>query len=160
VLLALYVVFQQFPRGLIVLGCVAAALAAGWYGLLRRGVVRQAPLGVALAALAVAVLVLLTGGNHLAEAILIPAGLTLSLALARAAFRRRVSLPPVSRPERPVLFYNSKSGGGKAERFGLASEARARGIEPIELTRGADLADLVQKAVANGAEGPPGPRGS
>jgi diacylglycerol kinase family enzyme len=151
-LLALYVVFQQFPRGLIVLGCVAAALAAGWYGLLRRGVVRLASLGVALVALAAPVVLLLTDGDHLAEAVLIGVGLTVSLALARTAFRRRVSLPPVPRPERPVLFYNPKSGRGKAERFGLAGEARARGIEPIELTRGADLAELVEKAVADGAD--------
>jgi diacylglycerol kinase family enzyme len=151
-LLALYVVFQQFPRGLIVLGCSAAAMAAGWYGLLRRGVVRLASLGAALVALAVPVVLLLTDGDYLAEAILIGVGLTVSLALARAAFRRRVSLPPVPRPKRPVLFYNPKSGRGKADRFGLAGEARARGIEPIELTRGADLAELVQKAVADGAD--------
>jgi diacylglycerol kinase family enzyme len=151
-LLAVYVVFQQFPRGLIVLGCVAAALAAGWYGLLRRGVVRLASLAVALVALAVPVVLLLTDGDYLGEAILIGVGLTVTLALARAAFRRRVSLPTVPGPERPVLFYNPKSGGGKAERFGLAGEARARGIEPIELTRGADLAELVRKAVADGAD--------
>ncbi|HEY6671967.1 MAG TPA: diacylglycerol kinase family protein [Solirubrobacterales bacterium] len=151
-LLAVYVVFQQFPRGLIVLGCVAAALAAGWYGLLRRGVVRLASLAVALVALAVPVVLLLTDGDYLGEAVLIGVGWTATLALARAAFRRRVSLPTVPRPERPVLFYNPKSGGGKAERFGLADEARARGIEPIELTRGADLAELVQKAVADGAD--------
>ena len=36
-LLALYVFVQQFPRGLAVLGCAAVALAAGWYGILRRG---------------------------------------------------------------------------------------------------------------------------
>jgi diacylglycerol kinase family enzyme len=151
-LLALYVVFQQFPRGLIVFGCVVAALAAGWYGLLRRGAVRIASLGVALAALAVPVVLLLTDGDHLVQAILIAVGLVVSLALARAAFRRRVALPPAPRPERPVLFYNPKSGGGKAERFALAGEARARGIEPIELTRGADLSDLVREAVAGGAD--------
>jgi Diacylglycerol kinase catalytic domain len=151
-LLALYVVFQQFPRGLLVLGCVAAALAAGWYGLLRRGVVRLASLGTAVVALAVPVVLLLTDGDHLTEAILIGVGLAASLALARAAFRRRVSLPPAPQPEQPVLFYNPKSGGGKAEQFGLSGEARARGIEPIELNRGADLAELVQKAVDNGAD--------
>ena len=151
-LLALYVVFQQFPRGLIVLGCVAAALAVGWYGLLRRGVARLASLGVALVALAVPVVLLLTDGDHLAEAILIGVGLTASLALARAVFRRRVSLPAAPPPERPVLFYNPKSGGGKAERFALADEARARGIEPIELARGDDLGELVEKAVADGAD--------
>jgi diacylglycerol kinase family enzyme len=151
-LLALYVVFQQFPRGLIVLGCIAVALPAGWYGLLRRGAVRIASLGVALAALVVPVVLLLTDGDHLGEAILIGVGLIVSLALARVAFWRRVSLPPAPPPERPVLFYNPKSGGGKAERFALASEARARGIEPIELTRGADLSDLVRGAVAGGAD--------
>jgi diacylglycerol kinase family enzyme len=151
-LLAVYVVFQQFPRGLIVLGCVAAALAAGWYGLLRRGAVRIVSLGVALVALAVPVVLLLTDGDYLAEAILIGVGLIVSLAAARTAFRRKVSLPSAPPPERPVLFYNPKSGGGKAERFGLAGEAQARGIEPIELTRGADLSDLVRQAVAGGAD--------
>jgi diacylglycerol kinase family enzyme len=151
-LLAIYVLFQQFPRGLIVLGCVPVALGAGWYGLLRRGVVRLASLGVALVALAVPVVLLVADGDHLVEAILVGVGLTSSLALARAVFRRRVSLPAAPRPERPVLFYNPKSGGGKAEKFNLAAEARARGIEPIELTRGADLAELVQKAVADGAD--------
>jgi diacylglycerol kinase family enzyme len=151
-LLALYVFVQQFPRGLVVLGCTAVALAAGWYGILRRGPIRVASLGVALIALVVPIVLLLTNGDHLAEAVLIGVGLTVSLAAARAAFIRRVSLRPAPRPERPVLFYNPKSGGGKAERFGLAGEARDRGIEPIELTRGADLAELVRDAVAHGAD--------
>ena len=151
-LLALYVFVQQFPRGLAVFGCAAVALAAGWYGILRRGPIRVASLGVALIALVVPIVLLLTNGDHLAEAVLIGVGLTVSLAAARAAFIRRVSLRPAPRPERPVLFYNPKSGGGKAERFGLAGEARDRGIEPIELTRGADLAELVRDAVADGAD--------
>src|SRR5512132_2868505 len=151
-LLALYVFVQQFPRGLAVLGCTAVALAAGWYGILRRGPIRVASLGVALIALVVPIVLLLTNGDHIAEAVLIAVGLTVSLAAARAAFIRRVSLRPAPRPERPVLFYNPKSGGGKAERFGLAGEARDRGIEPIELTRGADLAELVRDAVADGAD--------
>src|SRR5512132_554786 len=151
-LLAVYVFVQQFPRGLAVFGCTAVALAAGWYGILRRGPIRVASLGVALIALVVPIVLLLTNGDHIAEAVLIGVGLTVSLAAARAAFIRRVSLRPAPRPERPVLFYNPKSGGGKAERFGLAGEARDRGIEPIELTRGADLAELVRDAVADGAD--------
>jgi hypothetical protein len=51
-----------------------------------------------------------------------------------------------------VLFYNPKSGGGKAEKFHLAEEARARGIEPIELKLGTDLEQLVRGAVADGAD--------
>jgi hypothetical protein len=52
-----------------------------------------------------------------------------------------------------VLFFNPRSGGGKAERLSLAAEARARGIEPIELRAGVDLRKLVRDAVAGGADG-------
>jgi diacylglycerol kinase family enzyme len=51
-----------------------------------------------------------------------------------------------------VLFYNPKSGGGKAEKLHLAEEARALGIEPIELKLGTDLEQLVRRAVADGAD--------
>ena len=152
VLLAVFVVVQQFPRGLIVLACVAIALAAGWYGLLRRGAARLLGLGIAAAALILPAALLVADGDHVAEAILIPVGFILCLGAARAAFRVKVSLPPAPRPLRPVLFYNPKSGGGKAERFGLAKEARSRGIEPIELTRGTDLEELARGAVADGAD--------
>jgi Diacylglycerol kinase catalytic domain len=150
--LALYIVIDQFPRGLAVLGCVAVALVAGWYGVLRRGALRAVSLAVALAALAAPVLILLTDGDHVAEAVLIGFGIVSTLAAARSAFRRKTLLPPAPRPERPVLFYNPKAGGGKAERFGLASEARARGIEPIELEAGADLGELVRGAIAGRAD--------
>jgi hypothetical protein len=152
ILLAAYIVVEQFPRGLIVLACVAIALAAGWYGLLRRGVARLVGLGVALAALIAPAALLASDGDHVAEAILIPVGLVLCLGAARAAFRVKVPLAPAPRPIRPVLFYNPKSGGGKAERFDLADEARSRGIEPIELTLGADLEQLVRRAAADGAD--------
>ena len=52
-----------------------------------------------------------------------------------------------------MLFFNPRSGGGKAERFSLAAEARARGIEPIELKPGTDLETLVREAVDRGADG-------
>jgi diacylglycerol kinase family enzyme len=52
-----------------------------------------------------------------------------------------------------VLFFNPRSGGGKAERFALADEARARGIDPIELSAGDDLETLVREAVQRGADG-------
>ncbi len=51
-----------------------------------------------------------------------------------------------------MLFFNPRSGGGKAERFALADEARGRGIEPIELTPGQDLVALVQRAIDGGAD--------
>jgi diacylglycerol kinase family enzyme len=53
---------------------------------------------------------------------------------------------------RPVLFVNPRSGGGKAERVGLAAEARERGIEAVVLQSGDSLAALVDRAVADGAD--------
>ena len=52
-----------------------------------------------------------------------------------------------------MVFWNPKSGGGKALAANLADEARARGIEPIELKPGDDLEQLVRDAVAGGADG-------
>jgi Diacylglycerol kinase catalytic domain len=150
-LLALIAVLDDPARGLAVLGCVVAALAVGWYGLLRRGAVRAAAAAIALAALSAAVVLLLTGAD-VVEALLVGVAAGLALASSRAAFKRRVALPRAPKPVRPVLFYNPKSGGGKAQQFALDREAKARGIEPIELAAGADLEQLVRNAVADGAD--------
>ena len=55
-------------------------------------------------------------------------------------------------PQRPVLFINPRSGGGKAARVSLAEVARERSIEPVVLTPGDDLGALVEEAVADGAD--------
>ena len=47
---------------------------------------------------------------------------------------------------------NLKSGGGKAERFGLVDLCRQHGIEPIVLHPGDDLRQLAEDAVAGGAD--------
>jgi diacylglycerol kinase family enzyme len=78
--------------------------------------------------------------------------LAAAVGMARIAFSAHVALPPAAAPERPVLFYNPKSGGGKAEKFRLADEARTRGIEAVELRRGDDLETLVRDAVSGGAD--------
>ena len=91
--------------------------------------------------------------GRLIEDLAVLAGAVLSLAAARAAFVVHASLPDARAPKRAVLFYNPKSGGGKAERFHVADEARARHIEPVELARGDDLESLVRDAVARGADG-------
>ena len=151
-ILAITVLVGEFPRGLIVLGCVVVALAAAWYGLLRRGTARLLALAVALAALAGLTVVLVSQGEHFVETIVIIAGLGVATASAKAAFRLRAPLPSAPNPKHPVLLYNPKSGGGKAERFSLAEEARKRGIIPVELTPDADLERLVRDAVADGAD--------
>jgi diacylglycerol kinase family enzyme len=149
--LALVLGVERFPRGIAVLACLWVALWAGWLALRSRGLPRLSAAGVTSVALVSAILVLvLTGGVLLDLAVVILFGL--SLLLARVAFRVRVARPPAPRPARPVLFFNPRSGGGKATRFGLADEARERGIEPIELRPGLDLRDLVEEAVAGGAD--------
>jgi len=55
-------------------------------------------------------------------------------------------------PQRPVLFVNPRSGGGKAARAGLAERARERGIDVIVLGEGDSLPALVDRSVANGAD--------
>jgi diacylglycerol kinase family enzyme len=150
--LAIDIVIEQFPRGLIILGCIGLALTAGWYGLLRRGSVRVMGLGLAGLALAGAAVLLIARGDHIVEAAAVVGGVLLTTTTARIAFRRKAPLRSVPRPEHPVLFYNPKSGGGKAERFSLAEEATRRGITPIELSPGDDLEHLVRRAVEDGPD--------
>ena len=150
--LAVTVAVGAFPRGLLLLGCVLVTGAAAWYGVLRRGPARVVGLVVAGLALATALALVITRGAPLVD-LLIVGGLLVSLAAARAAFGVHVDLPSAAAPQRPVLFYNPKSGGGKAERFALAKEAGIRGIEAVELKRGDDLETLVRAAVARGADG-------
>ena len=152
VALAVTVAVGEFPRGLLLLGCVLVTGAAAWYGVLRRGLARVVGLVVAGLALAAALVLVITRGAPLVD-LLVVAGLLVSLAAARAAFAVHVDLPSAAAPQRPVLFYNPKSGGGKAERFALAKEAGIRGIEAVELKRGDDLETLVRAAVARGADG-------
>ena len=152
VALAVAVAVREFPRGLVLLGCVVVAGASAWYGVLRRGVARVAGLTVAALALAGALVLLIAGGAPFFD-LLVVAGLLVSLAAARATLAVHVDLPDAPAPRQPVLFFNPKSGGGKAERFAVAAEARARGIEPIELGPPWDLEGLVREAVAGGADG-------
>jgi diacylglycerol kinase family enzyme len=150
-LLAAVAVVLAFPRGLVLLACVAAALAAGWHGLVRRGRARVAGLGAAAVLGGTPLLVLVAREPVISIAVV--AALWLALGATRVAFRLHVGLPAAARPEHAVLFYNPRSGGGKAARFDLPTAARARGLEPIELTAGSDLEQLVRRAVADGADG-------
>lgn len=151
VVLAVIVAVQRFPRGLTVLACVVLALSAAWWALVHRGAARYAAAAAAGVLLAGAVVLVALEGRVL-EDVLILAGLVLSIAAARTVFTVHTRLPVAAAPKRAVLFYNPKSGGGKAERFEVAREARARGVEPVELHLGDDLATLVRDAIANGAD--------
>ena len=150
VVAAVVVLITNFPRGLFVLLLAFLALTTGWHGVLHRGVVRV--LGIAIAVLALAaVLVLLLGRDAVDTIVIVVAGIG-AVAAARAAFTSHAKLAAVDPPKHPVLFYNPKSGGGKAERFHLADEAAKRGIEAVELTWDTPLETLVDDALARGAD--------
>jgi diacylglycerol kinase family enzyme len=54
--------------------------------------------------------------------------------------------------QRPVLFLNPRSGGGTATRVGLAERTQRRGIDVIVVRPEHNLANLVEEAVAGGAD--------
>ena len=147
------------PMLLILLGLLIA-VTAGWYAVSRRGLTRWVALGL----LAVS-LVPLIWGIVLADLIPVLIIITLaagalSVGCARIALGLTVrerqeamqALPAARRPAHPVLIINPKSGGGKAERFRLADECSALGIEPVLLRPGDDLLQLAKDAIARGAD--------
>jgi diacylglycerol kinase family enzyme len=153
----------------IVVNLAAALLAffallvcatGGWYAVSRRGVVRVIALVVMVAALAGlgvglfyediswwrAALVVVLGGVSVLAA-------RYALKRTRRQLRARRARLAVAEPAaHPVLIMNPKSGGGKAERFGLADQCRKRGIEPVVLRPGDDLLQLAESAIARGAD--------
>src|SRR3954468_18805265 len=85
VVFALAAAIDNFPNAVVVLGCLAVAVLAGWFGLRRRGPARVVGLGAAavLAAGAIAALVL---QRNLIENALVLAGVAVALGAAARAF--------------------------------------------------------------------------
>lgn len=139
---------------------VVVVCAAVWFALTRRGAQRAG--GAALAGLAGAGLIVVLATHW--QGVLVLVGLLLLLAVfglaaryalgrtGEAAVREAVALVPVGAAGSAVLIINLKSGGGKAERFDLAAEARRRGVEPIVLAPGDDLLELAEGAIERGAQ--------
>ncbi len=143
---------DRFPWGLVSVGLLALAAVLGWTGLLRRGRSRTVLWVLAAVALVAAVAVPLLDGVQLVGLVGI-ALVLVAVAAARRAFSVHVRLPRAVPPERAVVVYNVKSGGGKAVSSHLADEARKRGITPRELHPGEDWAQVVRDLVAGGADG-------
>ncbi len=145
--LAVDAAVAHFPSGLAVLACAILAVASGWFAIRRRGVARAAGLAVAALFLIGGIVVVILEARVL-EDILVLACVAATLALARTAFQVHVQLPPARR-RHPVLFFNPLSGGGKAERFHLADEARRRGS-----SRSSCVAATISRALcARGQDG-------
>ncbi len=164
--LAMAVVAAVALAGAVGIAVLAVALvlacsAAIWFALTRRGPRRAA--GAAVAALSGIGLIVVLVTNW--QGVLVLVALLLLLALfglaARHALGRTgkaavggvaVAGVPVGAAGSAVLIINLKSGGGKAERFDLAAQARRRGIEAVVLQPGDDLLELAESGIARGAE--------
>jgi diacylglycerol kinase family enzyme len=148
------------PIAALAVGLVLLANAAIWFALTERGALRA--VGAVVAVLAGAGLIVVLATHW--QGLLVLSALLLLLALfgfaaryalgraGEATLGRAAVVVPVGAASSGALIINLKSGGGKAERFDLAGEARRRGIEPVVLQQGDDLLDLAENAIARGAE--------
>ncbi len=152
---------------IVALGCLVVAVVAAWYLVSRRGAVRFIALAVVAGAIALLGWSLAAAGLRWVLVILafLLAGASVwcaRVALQRTSAGRAAGAAEAAGPAGPagrrararhgVLIMNPRSGGGKAVRFGLADECRARDIEPVELRPGDDLRQLAEKAIAGGAD--------
>ncbi|MFC7528657.1 diacylglycerol/lipid kinase family protein [Actinoplanes sp. GCM10030250] len=144
--------------GLLIVGAVggAAGLAAAWWFLTHRGVLRWLA-GVVVVLAPLVVMVLYARANLIWVVVLF--GLLWSAAVtagrrALAPAREQGTAEYETRaPVRPYLIMNPRSGGGKVERFRLAERARALGAEVFVLDGPAvDVAALARQAVSDGAD--------
>ncbi|WIX76842.1 diacylglycerol kinase family protein [Amycolatopsis carbonis] len=137
---------------------VCVFVAAVYWFLAKRGVVRWAAAVVAVAA-PIAVLVLYIGAQLLWVALLSLALAALAAIAGRAALSVNAGghgMPtyPALPVKHPFLLMNPRSGGGKVTKFGLKEKATAMGAE-VALLDGPDIVDvaaLARDAVARGAD--------
>jgi diacylglycerol kinase family enzyme len=149
----------NWEGALLAVAGAVIGVTAGWYAVSRRGAVRGIALAFLAGAAALFVWGLLRADFGLLNVVLTVALAVISVGCARVALYRTRTVQHASahahavpRAEHPVLIMNLKSGGGKASRFRLADECRARGIEPVVLRPGDDLLELAEDAIARGAD--------
>ena len=160
--IVILVVFAELKSlAMFAVGLVAAVVtvAAAYFVLSRRGVVRWLSLGV-LVLVPIAVIAIFAVGGVLWVAIVsagvwLLAGVTARQALTGDPKDWRMPEYPAQPPaRRPYLIMNPKSGDGKVVKFDLKRKAEALGAE-VFLFGGSgpvDVAAIARQAVANGAD--------
>lgn len=151
-LLAVAFLVSSFPGSMVPLALLGAAFVAAVMGLSETGTRRVWGYVIAGVSTLGAAAFVAVNGQHLWQIAVIAILLALGNLAIRRAYAVKMPLPAVDAPVSPVLFFNPKSGGGKAEENSLDKEAANRGIRAIELTPDADLESLVRDAVADGAD--------
>jgi diacylglycerol kinase family enzyme len=136
---------------------VMVVLAAGFWFLLQRGMLRWMALALAVGT-PVAVLVVFAVNRLLWVAVVAAVLLGAAVLAARTALRPDRSaweLPVVdaSAPRHPFVVMNPRSGGGKVARFDLQQRAEALGAEVALLDQPhTDVQQLARDALARGAD--------
>ena len=141
------------------LAAAVVSVAAAYFFLSRRGMVRWLSLG-ALVLVPIAVIVVFAIGGVLWVAIVsagvwLLAGVTARQALTADQPDWRMPEHPARPPARhPYLIMNPKSGGGKVEKFDLKRKAEALGAEVFLFGESGpvDVAAVARQAVADGAD--------
>jgi diacylglycerol kinase family enzyme len=160
--IVILVVFAELKSlAMFAVGLVAAvvSLAAAYFVLSRRGVLRWLALGL-LVLVPIAVIAIFAAGGVLWVAIVsagvwLLAGVTARQALTGDPKDWRMPEYPAQPPARhPYLIMNPKSGGGKVEKFDLKRKAEALGAEVFLFGESGpvDVAAVARQAVANGAD--------
>ena len=152
VVAAVVEIVRDLPRGLVAIALVAAGVVLAWQALLRRGVARHV-LAAGVGLLLFAAIAVVLSSDRFGFGLAAIGLLMLGVAIGRPVFRVDATHQAAVPPRRAVVVWNPRSGGGKAVSNNLPEEARARGIEPIELKPGDDFEQLVRDAVARGADG-------
>lgn len=157
---AVLVLWHSEGRVVLAILAIAIGAAAAFTGLTTRGWMSMAGWLLALAALAILILLGITGPTDLSDIVFIAVLVAVGIAAARYALRlddpslRAAPIvgTDVGPAERGVLIMNRWSGGGKVEQFDLVTKARNRRIEPIMLQPGDHLRTLAESAIENGAD--------
>lgn len=144
----------------LAVGLVLVCSVTIWFALTRRGSRRAASAVLATLSGIGLLVVLVTNWQGVLVLIALLVLLAVFGVAARYALGQIGEMPvgdvagtimPVGAAGSAVLIINLKSGGGKAERYDLAAQARRRGIRPVVLRPGDDLLELAESAIAHGA---------
>ncbi|HEU4546454.1 MAG TPA: diacylglycerol kinase family protein, partial [Microlunatus sp.] len=157
VALVVFLLVAAVSRWFVLLATVtliSVFVLAAWYVLARHGVARVVGAVIAAVAMVAFVVVMVTSESIV---VLLVALVLASASVGAAGYALRTGasaeLAHSSAPARhPVLLINPRSGGGKAERFGLTDLCLQAGVEPVVLLPGDDLLQLAESVVAAGAD--------